>query len=164
MIPNQHPQYPDLGSLTPKDWKSLLSLPHSGEFKVYVVGFLFRDGEVALVEKRRPDWQKGFLNGIGGRVEVGETPLAAMVREFSEEAGAKVYNWRNFGVLSNPEAPMAVALYAAWEPAEISTMTDEQVGWHKLSSLAALRVIPNLRWIIPAAQESGQFILARCER
>jgi hypothetical protein len=34
-----------------------------------VAGFLFRnnDTEVALIRKNKPDWQKGKLNGIGGK-------------------------------------------------------------------------------------------------
>jgi 8-oxo-dGTP pyrophosphatase MutT (NUDIX family) len=53
----------------------------------YVVGFLFSQDEskVLLVWKNRPAWQNGKLNGIGGKIEAGETPLQAMEREFKEE-------------------------------------------------------------------------------
>jgi 8-oxo-dGTP diphosphatase len=134
--------------------------------KLFVLGFLFRSNgrEVALIQKNRPEWQRGSLNGIGGRVESGETPLAAMIREFSEEAGANVSDWRNFGVLSSPDTPMAVALYVSHAAEEIVTKSDEPVAWYELLNLANLKVIPNLRWIIPAAMENGQFIIARCER
>lgn len=40
---------------------------------------------VLLIQKARPDWQAGFLNGIGGRIEPGETPQEAMGREAREE-------------------------------------------------------------------------------
>lgn len=147
-------------------WANMLAAPHTEGIKLYVVGFLFRDSgrEVALVRKNRPDWQRGFLNGVGGRVEIGETASQAMEREFAEEAAAKVVNWRNFGVLSAPDVPMAVALYASETPASIATKTDEEVGWYKLSELDRLQVVPNLRWIIPAAREAGRFVIARCER
>lgn len=52
-----------------------------------VVGFVFRGKEVVLILKNRPDWQAGRLNGVGGRVEAGESPKEAMVREFKEETG-----------------------------------------------------------------------------
>lgn len=55
----------------------------------YVAGFMFtfdRD-RVALIRKQKPVWQRGKLNGIGGKVEPGETAVQAMVREFQEETG-----------------------------------------------------------------------------
>ena len=57
----------------------------------YVVGFLFNKDEtqVALVRKNRPEWQAGNLNGIGGKMEVGETTNECMQREFKEETGLK---------------------------------------------------------------------------
>jgi 8-oxo-dGTP diphosphatase len=53
--------------------------------KRMVVGFLFADSDVLLVQKMKPDWQKGFWNGVGGKDEDGEEPIDAMVREFREE-------------------------------------------------------------------------------
>ena len=61
----------------------------------YVVGFLFskeRD-RVVLIQKNRPDWQSGDLNGVGGHVNPGETYAQAMRREFLEEAGLDVPDW-----------------------------------------------------------------------
>ena len=39
--------------------------------KYYVLGFLFSPDckRVALIIKNRPDWQAGFLNGIGGKID-----------------------------------------------------------------------------------------------
>ena len=58
----------------------------------YVVGFLFNPDmtEVVLIKKNRPDWQKGLLNGVGGKIESGEDPITAMIREFKEETGIKL--------------------------------------------------------------------------
>ena len=56
--------------------------------QLYVLGFAFTtDGRVALIQKKRPAWQAGRLNGIGGKVEGTEHSAAAMVREFREETG-----------------------------------------------------------------------------
>ncbi len=59
--------------------------------KLYVVGFMFTEDEkqVVLIEKKRPEWQAGKLNGVGGKVEEDEFSLLAMVREFQEETGIK---------------------------------------------------------------------------
>ena len=57
----------------------------------YVLGFAFNKGctEVLLIEKKRPNWMVGKLNGVGGHIEDGETPIDAMVREFKEETNLR---------------------------------------------------------------------------
>jgi 8-oxo-dGTP diphosphatase len=37
----------------------------------YVLGFMFSSdhSEVALIRKRKPEWQRGKLNGIGGKCD-----------------------------------------------------------------------------------------------
>lgn len=54
-----------------------------------------------MVKKARPAWQAGKLNGLGGRVEEGETPVDAMVREFREESGihTKPKDWKLFAIM-----------------------------------------------------------------
>lgn len=58
----------------------------------YVAGFLFESDlqRVLLRLKSRPAWQRGKLNGIGGKIEPGETPWLAMQREGREEASVDV--------------------------------------------------------------------------
>jgi len=58
----------------------------------YVCGFAFtEDGkQVLLISKNRPEWQRGRLNGVGGKIEsFDKSPAYAMVREFEEETGLK---------------------------------------------------------------------------
>lgn len=69
--------------------------------QAYVVGFCFspeRDAVVLVRKQSKPgqEWQAGKLNGVGGKVEPGETPLLAMRREFEEEAGIAVLEWDHF--------------------------------------------------------------------
>ena len=122
---------------------------------LYVAGFLFREDktQVALIEKQRPAWQKGKLNGIGGKVEIGETPREAMRREFKEEAGADISKWRAFCYLQgiNPKDPWTVIMFMSEEPVQVQTMEDEQVGWYPIDLIDELGVIPNLKWLIPMA-------------
>jgi len=70
----------------------------------YVAGFMFdmRNKLVALVQKDRPNWQKGLFNAIGGHVEENEAPLDAMVREFKEETGLVTAReaWRHYAKLT----------------------------------------------------------------
>lgn len=69
--------------------------------KSYCLGFLLTDDlkTVILIQKNRPDFQKGKLNGIGGSIEKGETPLQAMIRECKEETNIEVDNFVNFADL-----------------------------------------------------------------
>src|ERR1039457_2090829 len=67
----------------------------------YVAGFLFDDGgnSVLLLKKARPAWQFGRFNGIGGKIESGETSFDAMVRECREEIGLTIAHWKEFVIL-----------------------------------------------------------------
>lgn len=72
--------------------------------KKYVLGFAF-DGNgnnVVLIEKNRPNWQKGLWNGVGGKVEeIDINSTQAMCREFKEETGVSIptYNWKHFATM-----------------------------------------------------------------
>jgi 8-oxo-dGTP pyrophosphatase MutT (NUDIX family) len=57
--------------------------------KLYVLGIIIepKTRRVALLRKKRPLWQQGLLNGIGGHIEAGELPSEAMARECQEEVG-----------------------------------------------------------------------------
>lgn len=57
---------------------------------VYVCGFMFSPelDRVVLIRKNRgPRKMAGHLNGVGGKIELGEGIRAAMAREFQEETG-----------------------------------------------------------------------------
>lgn len=73
----------------------------------YVCGFLFDEDfeNVVLINKNRPEWQKGKLNGIGGRLESNETVAEAMSREFKEETGLliPVEEWTSFAEISGKD-------------------------------------------------------------
>jgi 8-oxo-dGTP diphosphatase len=125
--------------------------------KNYVAGFLFgKDDTVWLIKKTKPDWQKGKLNGIGGKVEEGEFPIQAMQREFIEEAALDISSWTWFLALTDDSTYRVDFFYAFSNDTPI-TMTDEeifQVNWKELPE----NIIPNLNWIIPMARsfEKGE--------
>lgn len=125
----------------------------------WVVGFLFdTDAEwVMLIRKNRPEWQKGKLNGVGGKVEPGESIRQAMVREFQEEAAVRVgSDWEHFASLTWEEG--VVHFFRAFAPLAIldscRTVTDESVERHRTHTLAMPgpgrdNVTPNLLWLVP---------------
>jgi 8-oxo-dGTP diphosphatase len=114
----------------------------------FVLGYLFDSkGNVALIEKNKPDWQKGRLNGIGGKIEKGEKPLKAMVREFKEEAGPEI-TWRQFCVIKGDG--YRLYCFTSRDEADISTKTDEKVGWYPVNRLPD-NMMENSVWLIPMA-------------
>lgn len=46
--------------------------------------------QVVFVEKDRPEWMRGKINLPGGKIESGETPEQAVIREFWEECGIRI--------------------------------------------------------------------------
>ena len=66
----------------------------------YVVGFAFTNSRsrVLLLKKEKPPWQKGLLNGIGGKIKHWEAPMTAMCRESEEEVGLKL-DWVQAGII-----------------------------------------------------------------
>lgn len=120
------------------------------QVKQYTLGFLFRGDKVLLIQKNRPDWQKGKWNGVGGHIEHGETADYAMKREFKEEADATP-NWEWFCSMVFNKA--VVHCFRSFTVVDVKTMTDERLFWWEVNDLPK-NVIPNLNWLIPMALQS----------
>jgi len=116
----------------------------------YVVGFLFSGDlkRVALVKKNRPDWQSGLLNGIGGKVENGESSVDAITREFNEEAGLLITQWKHFANMSG-DGQFAIDVFAtAGDVDSVSTQTDEPIGVFSISDIQQLQTVDNIPWLV----------------
>ena len=66
---------------------------------IYTLCFLTRGDHILMLHRRRPPNQ-GLWNGVGGRIEAGEPPLAACLREVQEETGYRLATTRFDGLLS----------------------------------------------------------------
>jgi 8-oxo-dGTP diphosphatase len=128
----------------------------------YVVGFNFIRGpefnapwRVVLIQKMRPDWQRLKLNGVGGHVEPGESPMEAMKREYREETGESLNVWTHFLTLEFPDA--VVHFFKSvnmWTNAR--TVTDEDIVIVNLTDDFSCRqtYLANLCWLLPMALHS----------
>lgn len=129
----------------------------------YVVGFAF-DNEskhtVILIQKRKPAWQAGHFNGVGGKVERGESSLEAMIREFKEETTVETTasDWRQFASLVSRY--WNVDVYVAFlDPSSFlnaRTNTPEQISKIAVEDISGgwVPIVPNLSWLIPMALQS----------
>ncbi len=119
----------------------------------YVCGFAFDPtGEwVVLIRKAKPAWQAGKLNGVGGKVEPGEAPLLAMIREFREETGVSTdfRAWKQFATVSGDDWTVHFFHLRLGLDANVQTMEDEAVDWYPVAHTPDR--INNLSWLIPMA-------------
>lgn len=117
----------------------------------YVLGFLFDPAmdRVVLIMKKRPEFLAGRLNGVGGKIEDGEDALEAMVREFHEEAGVKIFSWEPCGEILYPDAEISVYSASSNKINYVKTETDELITIVKTNRLFRLPLAPNIDWLVP---------------
>jgi 8-oxo-dGTP diphosphatase len=127
----------------------------------YVCGFMFspNHNRVALIRKNKPDWQKGLLNGMGGKIEDLEFASHTMVREFREETGlvTSVEDWKLFLLLSGKD--WQVFFYSSeGDLSLLYSVTDEIVELVTTKPLPT-DTIRNLQWIVPFCIDGNSYRL-----
>lgn len=122
----------------------------------FSLAFIFNSDQtkVLLVHKRKPAWQQGRLNGVGGKIEEGEDPLACIVREVSEETALNIAKeeWVYVGKIIDRD-DTTVSIYATTYAGHLTNakqMDHEAIEWFDVANLPP-QVIENLRWFIPLA-------------
>lgn len=111
----------------------------------YVLGFMFdrKLKRVALINKTKPSFQVGKLNGVGGKVNEGESCIDAMVREFEEETGTitDTNNWKEFAeiyssVSDQHHQPFCISCYVTTGYLEeLKSITDEKIKIESVFSI-----------------------------
>lgn len=145
--------------------------------KEYVLGFMFDYSRhrVLLIEKQHPEWQRGLLNGIGGKINPDELPVNAMVREFAEETGIETsaVQWQQKMYMSGTglttgdgqwvctvfttEGDIDTAQQTTDERPLVYDVTDATFAMAPTGispAIAHIPIMPNLRWIIPFLLDS----------
>ena len=128
--------------------------------KHYTVGFVFDPAleKVLLIQKNRPDWQAGKLNGPGGRVEENETPYMSVAREVREETNLDIPPEKWIPVAEIITLAANIVLFGTvydGDTAVAQTMTDERVEWYDTQRLPP-NVISQLTWLIPLCKDKIQ--------
>lgn len=132
--------------------------------KDMVVGFCYSNDlqHVLLILKNKPDWQVGFLNGVGGKINDKEKVKNAMVREFFEEAGVLTTrrDWEHcikYAFTDNDEEQYLVhflAFLSDFSYDDMSKLTCPENEGEELRVIAVEDVgeyatIDNLQWLVP---------------
>lgn len=122
----------------------------------YVVGFILSKDkrEIVLMEKQKPQWQKGKFNGIGGKANESEHPYDAMRREFKEETGVDLEReeLHLFALLKFKEINLFCFRGFTDKIYDCRTIEAEEVLVMKVkTALASKTIIPNLKVLIPMA-------------
>lgn len=129
----------------------------SGGYTDYVVGFLLdrKRKLVVLIEKKKPEWQVGFLNGVGGHIESNETPCEAMEREFKEETGLEVWGWDHAITLTIIKSKERVFFFSAdWPKSPVQTTTDERIFIANYDQLPENSLL-SVKWAIQLCLDSS---------
>lgn len=121
----------------------------------YVVGFAFTKDlkRVLLINKNKPEWQKGFLNGVGGKIKSNETPLKAMQRETMEEVGLDL-DWQEKGCMlgtNNDDEPFECWIFYAYDDkvTKYQQLKDEMPHLFCIESVKNFKVVANVNFLIP---------------
>lgn len=104
-----------------------------------VLCFLLRGDSVLLIRKKK-GFGAGKLAGVGGRLEPGEAPEDAAVREVYEEVGVRVRSLVKVGVLTfyslSVEPDWVVHVYLSWEFDDEPKPSEEaDPRWYKVDQL-----------------------------
>lgn len=125
--------------------------------KNYVLGFLFdeRFERVVLILKKRPQWQAGRYNGVGGHIEDGEHPMEAMRREFEEETGVNVTTWQEYLLLGDEKRFRMHCFWAVGDVLQPASKTDEAIAVATIREVLDNHwgTIGNLPWLIAMARQ-----------
>lgn len=123
----------------------------------YVLGFLFNPAgtSVWLVHKQKHalPGQLHKFNGLGGKVESGETAGQAMRRECKEEAGLEIDSWFWFCVMhgSERDGEWVVECFVGYTDQIPHPMGDEDPCFSFDVNDLPLACLPTVRWLVPMA-------------
>lgn len=123
--------------------------------KRYVLGFYYiKHEDMLLLIKKRSDCPvkpvRGLLNGIGGKVEPGETPIEAMGREFREETGILfAEDWKPVIQMAGKGWRVYVFCSQGWERPRRFETREGRLALVRPDDLPLDSCVPNLSWLVP---------------
>ncbi len=125
----------------------------------YTLCFLTRGDQVLMLHRKYPPNQ-GLWNGVGGRIEPGEEPLASVLREVREETGFCLAGARYAGLLTwegFETPPGGLRLFTAPAPeGEPSLCVEGELAWKPREWVyTSPEVVSNIHTFAPAILDYG---------
>lgn len=140
---------------SPVDWESWVPVVPA------TLMFIIRDGQVLLIVKKR-GLGAGKINGPGGKIDPGETPLACAIRETEEELKITPLNPRKLGELwfAMGDIPDILChVYRADDFTGTPTETDEAIPlWVGIDEIPYDRMWADDRLWLPLMLEETPFL------
>lgn len=134
--------------------------------------FLENEHKELLLIKRslRKEILPDTYNGLGGKIELGETPLEAIKREVKEEAGiTKVKNIRLRANLTVKDKFGFWQIYifegkVSKKSIKLKNISEGKLEWIKKKNLTKTKLVPDVKkWILKMYQNYNSFIFAKIE-
>jgi len=118
-----------------------------------------KDNNILLALKKR-GFGEGKYNGVGGKLEKGETPEEAMIRECEEEIGAIPTSYEKVGYISFDEfykgqkEKVAFHLYIATEwKGELVESDEMKPVWFSIDEIPYDQMFPDDKYWLPLVLE-----------
>lgn len=132
-----------------------------------VLCFLERDRRLLLLRRRRPP-NAGMWNAIGGKIDPGEDPFAACIREVREETGLVISDPRLRALLvitvwETEEIWVIYAFHAPVPAGEIAASEEGDLRWVDAGEISALRTPADLPVILPRILHGEEVSVVRLE-
>ncbi len=127
------------------------------------VGVLRKEKQVLLARRQAHQDLAGFWEFPGGKIEAGETPEEALIREFEEEVGVATRNWQPLIQIPWDYEKVSVLLnvyeteYFDGEPHGAEGQT---VQWTPMSELEAQAFPEANRGLVKALQLPGHYMIS----
>jgi 8-oxo-dGTP diphosphatase len=132
--------------------------------KLATLCYVRRPGQTLMIHriKKPNDMHMGKWNGLGGKLDPGETPEACAVREIYEESGLTVRNPQFKGMITFPgfadEEDWYTFLFVVRDfEGELIESPEGYLKWIDDSELLSLPLWPGDRIFIPWLERSGFF-------
>jgi 8-oxo-dGTP diphosphatase len=131
--------------------------------------FVIKGDKILML--RRSEGKKylpGYLQPVGGKVDVGEDPLTAASRELMEEAGIKAKNIVLKGVVTEIKHSQDAIYDTNWqifqfvgeyEDGELGETEEGELLWVTLAELKEMKIADSIRFIIDQLVSSSSGIV-----
>lgn len=110
-----------------------------------------------LLQQRALDWEHfpGYLSTFGGRIEINETPVQALIRELNEELGARVVesDMISFGALTEAATQHQDLIYEFFWHDTQNTITGCYEGEARyfentIEVLKHPKIVDDVKWLL----------------